>query len=139
MANSTQNRFAGIAGGLLEKVLEESISLTQEQAETKREYEAAKHALESATSDVENARRESVRAIDEMAKAKKQEIAKRKENLKNAYHKELIRLGVREEDIPLIERDVVKNADTVAKRTLGVIGRFGKYISDGLKNGTESR
>lgn len=130
-----QNRFAGIAGGLLDKVMKESISLTEEQASAKRDYEAAKAALDVVTSDIENARRESIRAIDEKAKEKKQEIAERKENLKVAYREELMRLGVHEEDIPLVERDVVKTADSMAKKGLGALGRFGKYIKDGLKNG----
>lgn len=129
-----QNRFAQVAGGLLDKVLEESISLNGEQSAAKEEYEIAKKALNDQINHIEKGRREAIRAIDEKAQEKKSEIAERIKNLKAAYHSELIRLGVKEEDIPLVERDVVKTVDGVAKSALGSIGRFGRYIKAGLNS-----
>lgn len=130
-----QNRFASVAGGLLDKVLEEGIVLTQEQKAAKEEFEAAREALKGQSKEIENARREAIRAIDEKAHEKKKEINERQDMLNTAYHKELVRLGVKEEDIPLIERDVVKTADKGAKVVLGGIGRFVGYISKGIESG----
>lgn len=117
-----ENRFSTIASGLLEEAMQQNINLTKEQAAVKVAYEQTNKALKESASVIENARRESIRAINEKAAKNIKEINNHIDELSKAYHKELVNLGVREEDIPLIESNVVKRADAVTN-------------SDGLKNG----
>jgi hypothetical protein len=132
---SKQNRFAGLASGLMAQVMTEAVALTQEQALVRKEFVEAKKALQEQEAGVELGRREAVRAIDETAQAQKQQIQTQVKSLYEAYEGELIRLGVKKEDIPLIERGVVKVADNAAKTVLASVGRFGAYIKKGIEQG----
>jgi hypothetical protein len=137
-AATKQSAFATLAHSMMKTGLESTISMNEVQSETRKQFMSAKEAIEARCQQIEAARREAHRSIDEESAKLRKECDDNMSQLKTEYHKELVRLGIREEDIPLIDRDVVKTVDAVTKKSLGAFGKFIGYIKDGVKEGMVS-
>lgn len=134
MSTST-NKFMELANetiNLADAYTKGTVELTAAQEAIVKAYEKAKEALKGQHKQLDNAEHNAIQDIKRAFADKHEAVNAQSKELKEEFEKECINVGLKTEDIPLSEYQVVQRADKAAKGILGKIGGVGRYIKNGL-------
>lgn len=131
-SNKTFAELAAETLSFAENYAEQTMQLTEAQRELIETYEKTREAMKEKKAKLDLACEQAIKDIKAAFGEKHNALKEQEKALKEAFEDECVNLGLRAEDIPLTEYQVVKKADKVAKGFLSGIGKVKRYVKEGL-------